>query len=146
MSFDPEAAGWSRRPPVGFSGHTGPLWSRPEGDGMAFGILVGPEHLNGHGIVHGGLLMTLLDNSMGITAWHATGQRPAVTMQLNTHFLSAAQPGEFLEARGEVVRLAQSVVFLRGTIRAGERQVAAADGIWKVLVGRPATPGRPDPA
>ena len=147
MSFDPEAEGWAPRPPVGFTGLTGPLWSRPEGDGWAYGVLAEPRHANGHGIVHGGMLVTLLDNTLGLTVWHATGLRPSVTMQLNTHFLAAARPGEFLEARGEILRLANSVAFVRGTLSVGDRLVAAADGVWKVLAAKPGTP-RPasDPA
>ena len=140
MSFDPEAEGWAPRPPVGFTGLTGPLWSRPEGDGWAYGVLAEPRHANGHGIVHGGMLVTLLDNTLGLTVWHATGLRPSVTMQLNTHFLAAARPGEFLEARGEILRLANSVAFVRGTLSVGDRLVAAADGVWKVLAVKPGTP------
>ncbi|MFC0384958.1 PaaI family thioesterase [Muricoccus vinaceus] len=139
MSFDPASEGWSTRPPMGFSGFTGPMWSRPEGDGWAYGVLADERHANGHGIVHGGMLVTLLDNTLGLTVWNATGQRPSVTMQLNTHFLAAAHPGEFLEARGEILRIAKSVVFVRGTLSVGDRAVAAADGIWKVLAPRPRT-------
>jgi len=124
---------------MGFSGFTGPMWSRPEGDGWAYGVLADERHANGHGIVHGGMLVTLLDNTLGLTVWNATGQRPSVTMQLNTHFLAAAHPGEFLEARGEILRIAKSVVFVRGTLSVGDRAVAAADGIWKVLAPRPRT-------
>jgi uncharacterized protein (TIGR00369 family) len=132
-AFDPAGEGWAHRAPVGFTGLIGPLWSRPEGDGWAYGLKAETRHANVHGIVHGGMLVTLLDNSMGLTVWHATGLRPAVTMQLNTQFLAAAYPGEFLEARGEIMRLANSVVFVRGILVVGERRVAAADGIWKVL-------------
>lgn len=138
MSADPAAQGWSPRPPQGFTGLTGPLWSRPEGDGWAYGVLADERHANGHGIVHGGMLVTLLDNTLGLTVSRATGRRPGVTMQLNTQFLSAARPGEFLEARGEVLRLAQSVAFVRGTIHVGDRLVAAGDGVWKLLSERPA--------
>lgn len=140
--FDPATEGWAPRAPVGFSGFTGPLWSRPEGDGWAYGILADSRHVNGQGIVHGGMLMTLLDNAMGVTVWQAAGLRPVVTMQMNTHFLAAAHPGEFLEARGEVMRLANSVVFVRGLITVGDRKVAAGDGVWKVLAARPGPPKR----
>ena len=133
MSADPAAQGWAQRPPNGFSGHIGPFWTRAEGDGWALGIVAGPQHANIHGMVHGGLLMTLLDNTLGMTVHHATRQAPAVTMQLNTHFLSAAHPGDFIEGRGEVLRMTRSVVFVRGVITVGDRQVAAADGIWKIL-------------
>jgi uncharacterized protein (TIGR00369 family) len=146
-AFDPAAEGWAPRAPIGFSGLTGPLWSRPEGDGWAYGILADSRHVNGHGIVHGGMLMTLLDNAMGVTVWHAGGLRPVVTMQLNTHFLASAHPGEFLEARGEIIRVANSVIFVRGMITVGERKVAAGDGVWKVLAAKPGAPKREgDPA
>jgi uncharacterized protein (TIGR00369 family) len=147
MSVDPEAEGWAARPPIGFSGLTGPLWSRPEGDGWAYGLLAESRHANGHGIVHGGMLVTLLDNTLGLAVWHATGLRPSVTMQLNTHFMAAARPGEFLEARGEILRLANSVAFVRGTLTVGDRLVAAADGLWKVLAVKPgAARAKTDPA
>jgi len=141
VSFDPASEGWSARPPNGFSGFTGPLWSRPEGDGWAYGVLADERHANNHGIVHGGMLVTLLDNTLGLTVSHATGHRPGVTMQLNTHFIAAAHPGEFLEARGEVLRIAKSVAFVRGTVTVGDRMVAAGDGVWKLLVAKPAPAG-----
>jgi uncharacterized protein (TIGR00369 family) len=118
---------------------------RAEGDGWAYGVLTDAHHANGHGMIHGGMIMTLLDNSLGMTVWRAVAPRRCVTMQLNTHFLSAALPGEFLEARGKVVRLANSVVFVRGTVTVGERMVATADGIWKILSARAGTP-QSDPA
>ena len=140
MSPDPAAEGWSPRPPQGFTGLTGPLWSRPEGDGWAYGVLADERHANNHGIVHGGMLVTLLDSALGMTVWHATGLRPSVTMQLNTHFMAAARPGEFLEARGESLRITNSGAFVRGTRTIGDRLVAAADGVWKVLAVKPGTP------
>jgi len=136
MSFDPEAAGWSARPPAGFAGLTGPFWTRAEGDSWAYGILAEDRHTNPKGIVHGGMILTLLDNSMGLAVWRATNNRPHVTMQLNTQFIAAAHPGEFLEGRGEVLRITRSVVFVRGKITVGDRLVAAGDGIWKGLVRR----------
>ena len=44
-----------------------------------------------------------------------------------------ANPGEFVEARTEIVRRTRSVVFVRGRLGVGGRQVLAASGIWKVL-------------
>lgn len=133
MSFDPAAEGWSPWPPSGFSGFTGPLWSRPEGEGWAYGVLADERHANNHGIVHGGMLVTLLDNTLGITVHRAVGNRPGVTMQLNTQFLSAAHPGDFLVGRGEILRLARSVAFVRGTVSVGDRLIVAGDGVWKLL-------------
>lgn len=134
---DPAAAGWVQRPAGGFTDLVGPLWSRregsPEAPSWAYGFLAGPQHTNVHGIVHGGMLVTLIDNALGLVVWESSGRRGAVTMQLNTQFIAAAQPGDFVEARGEVLRQARSVVFIRGTLSIAGRTILAADGIWKLL-------------
>lgn len=132
-AFDPAAAGWSERDAGGFTDLVGPLWARRDSEGWAYGLLAGPQHSNVHGIVHGGMLMTLIDNALGLTVWEATGRQPAVTMQLNTQFIAAARPGDFIEARGEVLRVARSVVFVRGVLSVRGETVLAADGVWKVI-------------
>jgi acyl-coenzyme A thioesterase PaaI-like protein len=100
--------GWVRREIEGFAALTGPFWQLSEASGWAYGVLATRDHANVHGIVHGGMLVTLLDNALGLTVFEAAGRVPCVTMQLNTQFLAAARPGEFLEARGEVLRRARS--------------------------------------
>jgi acyl-coenzyme A thioesterase PaaI-like protein len=55
------------------------------------------------------------------------------TIQLSTHFIAAVLAGDFVIGRGEIVRRTRSIVFVRGSLWAGNRQVAAIDGIWKVL-------------
>ncbi|WP_426958369.1 PaaI family thioesterase [Muricoccus radiodurans] len=136
--FDPAAHGWERRGTGGFSELTGPFWAKREGEGRVFGLLTEAHHANGHGIIHGGLLVTMADNALGLTVFEAGGRVPCVTVQLNTHFISAAYPGEFIEARAEVLRRARSMVFIRGVLTVGDRTVAAADGVWKLLSASPA--------
>ncbi len=136
--FDPVAAGWSRFTwhNEGFPEHVGPFWAKREGEGRAYGLLVEAHHGNAHGIVHGGMLVTFLDQVLGVTCWEAAQREPVVTIQLNTHFVSGAKRGEFLTARGEAVRATRSMVFVRGQITVGERVVATADGVWKRLGAR----------
>ena len=136
--FDPAAAGWKpfQWHAEGFPTLVGPFWSKREGDGWAYGLLAGPQHGNAHGIVHGGMLATFLDQILGATCWEAAKRDPVVTIQLNTHFVSAARAGEFLEARAEAVRTTKSIVFVRGEITVGDRIVATADGVWKRLGAR----------
>jgi len=133
--MDPAAQGWKR-----FQWHqddfpalVGPFWSKREGDAWAYGLLAAEKHRNIHGIVHGGMLSMFLDQTLGIACWEASGRAPLVTIQLNTHFISAAKLGEFLECRASVLRTTRSLIFVRGQITVGERVVAAADGVWKRL-------------
>ena len=110
---------------------------------MAFGLLTDARHANRRGVVHGGMLVTLMDHALGAVVWEAVGRAPIATIQLDAHFLAAVRPGEFVEARGQVVRRTRSVVFVRGALTAGGREVLAASGIWKVLGGEEPRQGAP---
>ena len=105
-----------------------------------YGLLTGPEHANGNGVVHGGVLMAFADHGLSFLAWEAAERAPCTTIQLNTHFLDAIRPGEFIELRGEVTRRTRGLIFVRGGIVAHHaervRDVGAVDGIWRVLRAR----------
>ena len=134
MGFDPSAHGWKLLPSGGgFSELTGDMWSKRDGDYWRYGLIAGPQHLNRMGNVHGGMLMTFVDNAIGMAAWQAAGRRPCVTMQLDTQFLAPGLPGDFLECLAKPTRVARSVVFMHAMINAGERDVLSASGIWKVV-------------
>jgi len=64
-AFDPARAGWKIVKPIGFGELVGPIWRN--GDAR-FGFLVEGKHLNFADIVHGGMLATLADQAMGMTA------------------------------------------------------------------------------
>lgn len=128
------AAGWKPRSAAnGFSELVGAFWSRRDGDTWRYAALPDERHVNNRGVVHGGMLLTFADHALGLAIWERIGRRPSATAQLNFHFVDAAQPGEFLEMDAEIVHTSRSMVFVRGTIRAEARVVAAADGIWKIL-------------
>lgn len=131
--LDPVAAGWSHLPVDGFPAHVGPLWVR-KGNGLPrFAMLADERHVNVHGIVHGGMLMTFADTGLGITVWEAMDRQPCVTIQFAVQFLDAVRPGDFVELDAEVLRRSASVVFVRGTLLCGERRVASVDGVWKMI-------------
>jgi uncharacterized protein (TIGR00369 family) len=132
-AFDPAAHGWQIVNNTAFGELIGPIWHRRDGDKMLFGIQVAPKHLNRAGNLHGGMLMSLADQSMAITARDATGSKRHATIELNTQFVGSVKPGEFVEARPEVVRPTRSVVFMAVKMFVGDRIVASANGIWKIL-------------
>ena len=131
--FDPAANGWTTRPDTGLMGLVGPIWMKNEGDARLYGFLAEARHLNHGGVVHGGMLMAFADQALGVTASRANGGRRQVTVQLDTHFLATVQDGEFVVAHCEIVRLARSMIFMRCALKVGDRAVATASGVWKVL-------------
>jgi uncharacterized protein (TIGR00369 family) len=129
------AQGWKQRQLAGFIETAGPLWTRREADGWAYGLLLGPEHANPAGVAHGGSLVTLADHAISTVAWEAAGRTPCVTVQLDTHFLSSARPGDFVEARAQVRHRSGGMVFMQGTVSVGDRLVLAAQAVMKVVQG-----------
>ncbi len=112
---------------------------RREGEAWAYGFVVEDRHLNRGGITHGGMIATFLDIVMGRTAHDSIRPRSCATIQLNLHYVSASNPGEFVEARAETVKTTSTLVFSRATCTAEGRVVAMADGVWKILAPRAAT-------
>lgn len=117
-------------------------WAKKLEGRWLYGLLSGPEHANPNGVVHGGVLMAFADHGLSMIAWEAAERAPCTTIQLNTHFLDAIRPGEFLGMRGEVTRRTRGLVFVRGVVGVYQndaeqaetsRDVGAVDGIWRVL-------------
>ena len=133
LAYDPLADGWKVLPERGFPVHVGTFLSKKFGDAYRLGFVAEERHANVGGVVHGGMLMTFIDDMLGLTVHMAVGRRPVSTIQLNNRFVSPARPGDFVVCVPEVQRITRSVVFIRGDLFVGERLVLSADGVWKIL-------------
>jgi acyl-coenzyme A thioesterase PaaI-like protein len=136
MSGSAAPAGWLIRPGKAFNTHIGPFYQREGGDALRCGFVADIRHANKRGVVHGGMLASAFDVALGNASWQAAGEKPCATVQLNTQFIAAMNLGEFAEIEVEIVRATRSLVFLRGVMRVGDRVVATADGVWKILAWR----------
>lgn len=111
----------------------GPFYCKQDGDKLTYGFLADESHANGNGIVHGGMLLSFLDEALGQIIWRSIDRQKCATISLNCDFLSAAKPGDWIEARGEISKRGLAVVFIRGELVVEDRTIAIADGIWKIL-------------
>jgi uncharacterized protein (TIGR00369 family) len=117
----------------GFNLHAGPVYRlADEGEVRRFALAVEQKHLNGSGNVHGGLLMTFADIAMSRTARVVAGADSCATVSLTCDFVGPGKAGDILEARVTVTRKTRTLVFLSADIVAGDRQVVAATGLWKI--------------
>jgi uncharacterized protein (TIGR00369 family) len=130
---DLQKLGWKQRSLIGFIQSAGPLWTRREGIDWQYGILTDSSHSNPAGMVHGGLLATLMDHTLSAVAWEAIGRRACVTVQLDTQFLVPVVPGAFLQATAKVVRSTRSLVFVQGTLAVDDEVVLSGSAVLKVL-------------
>ena len=130
---DPSASGWKPRTLDGFIGSVGPLWTRRENEAWAYGFVPTSQHTNPAGIVHGGLLMTLIDHALSAIAWEDAGRRACVTIQIDVRFLNAVRPPTLIEARGRVVRRTANLSFAEGQLTVGPDVAVAASAILKIV-------------
>ena len=120
---------------IGFMKHNGGLQFRKiSKSDYQFKATVQDFHLNPGGITHGGFIMSLMDSGMGTAAHRVLGpQTRAATISFDVKFISASTTGDLLLGAAKVLKKTRSLVFMQGEIRCGERLIATAEGIWKVL-------------
>jgi len=90
--------------------------------GVVWEYTVDPAHHNPYDMLHGGVVMALLDTAMGhavATIVHATGRFNAAA-QMNTNFLAPVKAGT-LRARAEVLKVGKrlAVVEAKATDETG---------------------------
>ena len=86
---------------------------------------------NPQGTLHGGVIATALDVSMGHLLHRTAGA--GTTLEFKVQFLSPIRSGR-VRCRGRFMRLGRSLAFLSGEARDADDQVAAfATSTWKLL-------------
>ena len=128
--------GWKERSLPGFFGLVAPLWTRKEEASWAYGFIAQSQHLNRAGIVHGGMLTTLMDHALSAIAWEDAQRRACVTTALDMHFIGPVREGMFVEARGRVIGRTRTLLFLQGVLTVSDGEVAAASAVMKILEPR----------
>ncbi|WP_300037332.1 PaaI family thioesterase [uncultured Roseobacter sp.] len=95
---------------------------------------IGPQHLNRHAVLHGGIATMLLDSACGATASLTvdhTGKAPFLTVSLNTQFLAPARSGR-VTARGQIAGGGRKLLFVSGALTDAEGGlIATATGVFR---------------
>ena len=127
------ADGWTIMDDDGFINLIGPLWHRLMGTAPEYAIVGQDKHRNRRGVVQGGVLMTLADRTCGMAARMASGAEALATIQMDTHFTDAARIGDLMVSRPHAVRTTRSLIFMATQVTVGDRLVATAHGVFKVM-------------
>ncbi|MEM8754012.1 MAG: PaaI family thioesterase [Pseudomonadota bacterium] len=113
----------------------------PTGDGEVLVTVPYAEKLVGDaetGVVHGGVITTILDTGCGIAAIAKTGKMGGIaTLDLRIDYMRPAKPGETLKAACECYRVTRSVAFARGVAYDADPDdpVATAAGAFMLTGG-----------
>ncbi|GIP52325.1 PaaI family thioesterase [Paenibacillus vini] len=90
---------------------------------VEIGLKAGDQHLNSMGIVHGGVLSSMMDQAMGTLVAAIRKGTQGVTTHLNVNFLSAMRKGE-LVASAFLLHESQRTMTLRAEVRNEEGTLA----------------------
>jgi acyl-coenzyme A thioesterase PaaI-like protein len=125
--------GWTIVDTTGFLNLVGPLWQRMVNGEPEYALVAQDKHHNRRGLVQGGLLMTFADRACGMAARFASGRPTMATVQLDVHFVDGGRIGETLMTRPRVIRTTRSLVFVTTEVKANERTIITANGVFKIL-------------
>ena len=98
-------------------------------DGLT--LEAGPHHMNGYNNTHGGLVMSFASATLRDLA-EKTASGPCRLVSFNSDFLAAGGPTDLLEGKARVTRATRSILFIEGTVSAGDRVLNRATAIYAV--------------
>jgi uncharacterized protein (TIGR00369 family) len=116
-------------------------------DGYArIGLVLRPHHLNRSGVVHGGVLATLLDHAGGLSGLHCSvpgNRRCGMTLSITSNFLGQSRAGKLI-AIGERGSAGKKIYFARSEVRTDTGVIlATGSGIYRYRSGSESPEGVP---
>jgi uncharacterized protein (TIGR00369 family) len=90
---------------------------KPEAGIIKVGFEGKPEFCNPSGFIQGGMLVAMLDDTMGPAAFIMSGGKQYTpTISLNVNFISPGRVGSFV-CEAKVVQMGKTIVFVEGRLR-----------------------------
>jgi uncharacterized protein (TIGR00369 family) len=83
------------------------------------------------GVIHGGILATILDSAM-LHCLHSQFGRNPVTCRLDVRYRQRAPIGEPVTVQASMVKRRREMCWVRGTVQYGEKVCAEATGVFSV--------------
>lgn len=133
-------------PPAGFTLHSRaspmttpwmPIYKCVNERSVYLGVWLAQKHCNSRGLVHGGFIAALADNTMGYTCGQAlkADGRPIsglVTISLNVDYLGNAKLGQWMSWEPQLLKAGGSIAFATALIKADGENVARANASFKI--------------
>ena len=111
-----------------------PLYSKKTDKSVSIGLRLARQHTNSRGLIHGGLITSLADNSMGYSCGQAMGWTTSfVTVSLAVDYIGSAQIGQWLAVECEVIKTGSTLCFAQSLIKADNVAIARANGTFRVV-------------
>ena len=107
-------------------------------------ITLEEHHTNPNGVMHGGVVTTLMDEALGGVIASVRGLEtmfaaPHATVEMNASFLSGARPGDRIVVEARVLRVGRRVAFGEAEARRGDGELVAKGRMTFVIMDLRAT-------
>lgn len=113
---------------------TGPYFYKKLDKGFTVALRVLEKHTNASGTLHGGLVATLADVSLGyVTAASQTPPLRMVTTNLSIDFVGTAKVGEWVESHVSIVKTGSRLAFANALITSNEAPIASTSAVFLVI-------------
>lgn len=108
---------------------------------VRIGLTVEERHTNPHGVMHGGVITTLMDEALGgviasVRGMEEMWKAPHATVDMNVSFLSNARTGDEITIEGAVLKVGRSVAFAEAEARRRRGDVLIAKGRFTFAIIR----------
>ena len=102
-------------------------------------LTLAPHHTNPNGVMHGGVVTTLMDEALGQVVASVRGLEtmfaaPHATVEMSASFLAGARPGDRIEVEARVLRLGRRVAFGEAEARRGDGELIAKGRMTFVIL------------
>ncbi len=111
------------------------FWKKLEDGSDHLVLRTEARHGNRQGVIHGGVLLTMMDLCFAVTAKEFPDQR-LVTVSLSSEFVAGGTVGSLIEARAEIVRGTGTLSFMRGQVYADGETLLNASCIYRIWRNR----------
>jgi uncharacterized protein (TIGR00369 family) len=92
-------------------------------------------HLRHGGLVHGGVVATLLDTVMGVASYSVAPRKAdVVTMQLNVNMTGSARLGERIIAEAQCVHSNRRMAVMQGTLHKADGKLLATGSATMIFL------------
>lgn len=113
-----------------------PLYSKRTAEAVVLGLYVRACHTNSRGFAHGGLITTLADNAMGLSAGSRASAETAglLTVGLSVDFVGTAKIGQWLAFTTEFVKAGSTLSFAQCFVTADGEICARANATFRAVL------------
>ncbi len=105
-------------------------------------LVVEEKHTNPNGVMHGGVLTTLMDETLGAVVASVRGMdvmraAPHATVEMNVSFLAGARPGDEIVVEGRALKVGRAVAFGEAEARRRGSDDLIAKGRFTYVIAGP---------